>query len=44
MVGGGGVYSVLAAENEPFRIGVGRIEIELGVASIALANVVIGGL
>jgi hypothetical protein len=40
----GGVYSVLAAENEPVRIGVCLIEIELGVAPIALANVVIGGL
>jgi hypothetical protein len=37
-------YSVLAAENEPVRIEACRIEIELGVASIALANVVIGGL
>jgi hypothetical protein len=44
LVVGGGVYSVLAAENEPVRIGVCRIEIELGVASVALANVVIGGL
>jgi hypothetical protein len=34
----------LAAENEPVRIGVCRIEIEFRVASIALANVVIGGL
>jgi hypothetical protein len=39
-----GVYSVLAAENEPVRIGACRIEIELGVAPIALANVMIGGL
>jgi hypothetical protein len=43
MVDGGGAYSVLAAENEPVCICVCRIEIEFRVASIALANVVIGG-
>ena len=34
----------LAAENEPVCIGICRFEIEFGIASIDLANVVIGGL
>jgi hypothetical protein len=37
-------YNLLAPENEPVCIGVCRIEIEFRVASIALANVVLGGL
>jgi hypothetical protein len=37
-------YNHLAAENDPVCIRVCRIEIEFRVASIALANVVLGGL